>query len=54
MADGKPLNRELVVAVFGGGTGDETRASMFTVCPLGGDSSRSTREDSLLNGVARA
>ena len=54
MADGNLLKRDPPTAVFGGGTGDEIRASMFTVGPLEGDSSRSSREDSLLSGVARA
>jgi len=52
VADGMPLNPVRVMAVLGGATGDERRASMFIVGPLVGDSSRSRRDDNLCNGVA--
>lgn len=41
------------MTVFGGARGEETRALRERGAPLAGDSSRSSREDSLLaNGVA--
>ena len=40
--------RDWSAVVFGGGTGEETRASIFGGVPLGGDSSRSSKDDSLL------
>ena len=47
------LKRACGIAVFGGATGDETRESMLNWTPSGGDSSRSSREESLLvRGVA--
>jgi len=51
MDDGNALKRPCIVAVIGDGTGDVTRASMLDVGPLPGDSSRSSREESLLSGV---
>lgn len=50
MGDDMALKRPKVVAGIGDGTGDVTRASMLSVGPLRGDSSRSRREDKLFRG----
>ncbi len=50
MGEDMALKRPGVMGGIGEGIGDVTRASMFIVGPLLGDSSRSRREDSLFTG----